>query len=152
MFLLKLVNALKKSRLRYAIAGGYAVALHGAVRGTVDIDLVIQHKERDFIKVADTLKKLGLASRLPISAKEVFQFKEEYKEKRNLLAWSFVNSNNPTELVDVLLTDDLNTLKTKSIYLEGHPVSIVSKPSLIKMKQRSGRAQDIEDIRALKKI
>ena len=35
----KVCAALAQAKLRFAIVGGHAVALHGAVRGTVDIDL-----------------------------------------------------------------------------------------------------------------
>jgi len=37
-FLNQICNALQTNRVRYALVGGYAVALHGAVRGTVDVD------------------------------------------------------------------------------------------------------------------
>ena len=41
MLLLRVTRAFAKARVRYALVGGYAVALHGAIRGTMDIDLVI---------------------------------------------------------------------------------------------------------------
>jgi hypothetical protein len=41
MFLTELCQSLKNHSVRYALVGGYAVALHGAVRGTVDIDFVM---------------------------------------------------------------------------------------------------------------
>lgn len=37
-FLNQICHALQTNRVRYALVGGYAVALHGAVRGTVDVD------------------------------------------------------------------------------------------------------------------
>ena len=40
VFLLKVASTLNKSQVPYAIVGGQAVALHGAVRGTIDIDLI----------------------------------------------------------------------------------------------------------------
>ena len=45
MFLIRLVRALDKHKVDYAIVGGYAVALHGAIRGTVDVDLVLGFSE-----------------------------------------------------------------------------------------------------------
>jgi len=42
MFILRVIEALKGHRVAYAIVGGYAVALHGAVRGTVDIDIIVK--------------------------------------------------------------------------------------------------------------
>ncbi|MDZ4785027.1 MAG: nucleotidyltransferase [bacterium] len=152
MFILKLIRALKKAKIKYAIAGGHAVSLHGAVRGTMDVDIVVEHKEKFFLKLEEIFHKLGLESKLPVSAKEVFNFREEYKKNRNLLAWSFVNPNYPIEIVDVLLTDDLSKLKTIEFKIQGEELTVVSKADLIKMKKRSGRPQDIEDVKALEEI
>src|SRR5436190_22910565 len=96
----KVVQALQAQKIPFALAGGYAVALHGAVRGTVDVDIVLRLRKEDFISVETALKKLGLMPRLPVKAEEVFQFREEYINKRNLIAWSFVNPDHPIEIVD----------------------------------------------------
>ena len=42
MFIHEICAALEHAEVSYAVVGGYAVALHGAVRGTVDVDVVIQ--------------------------------------------------------------------------------------------------------------
>ena len=42
MLLLRVTEALRKARVAHALVGGHAVALHGAIRGTLDIDLVIR--------------------------------------------------------------------------------------------------------------
>ena len=60
MFLLEIAAALGRERVSYAIAGGYAVSLHGAVRGTVDVDLVISLKESSYIACENALKSIGL--------------------------------------------------------------------------------------------
>ncbi|MCI0409391.1 MAG: hypothetical protein L0191_12675, partial [Acidobacteria bacterium] len=91
MLLLRVIRALNEARVPYAVVGGYAVALHGAVRGTVDVDLVIRFKAVDFQRTERALVSLGLQSRLPITAAEVFQFREEYLQNRNLRAWTFIN-------------------------------------------------------------
>ena len=46
-FLSRVSKALDAAGVRYALVGGYAVALHGAVRGTVDIDIVLRWTLRD---------------------------------------------------------------------------------------------------------
>lgn len=40
--LLKLCAALNRKAVRYLLIGGFAVILHGFVRGTKDIDLLVQ--------------------------------------------------------------------------------------------------------------
>jgi hypothetical protein len=41
MFLKRVCQAFTDNHVDYAIVGGYAVALHGAVRGTMDVDAVL---------------------------------------------------------------------------------------------------------------
>lgn len=60
MFLKRVVQALEKHKVHYAIVGGYAVALHGAVRGTIDIDLVISLNEKSFILAEAALLSIRL--------------------------------------------------------------------------------------------
>ena len=91
MLLERLCDAFEKEALPYALVGGFAVALLGAPRGTLDIDCIIRHTEEDFEKCERALRGLGFQPRLPVTAKEVFQFRKEYIAKRNLIAWSFVN-------------------------------------------------------------
>ncbi len=152
MFFQRVLQALEAGRVRYAVAGGVAVALHGATRGTVDIDLVLAFEEKNFERAESALKGLGLAPRLPVKAKEVFRFRKEYLKNRNLLAWSFVNPNDPSEIVDLLLTHDLKNMKINSIPFQGLKIKLVSLKDLIRMKTGTGRSQDEEDIKALKMI
>ena len=149
MFLLRVATALRDASVPYAIAGGYAVALHGAVRGTVDIDLVINQREKDYVAVERALASIRLAPRLPVSAKEMFQFRAEYISKRNLLAWSFYNPSAPAELVDILIGEDLKSIKVETMHVQGELVRVISRKDLIRLKQKAGRAQDLEDVRAL---
>lgn len=150
MFLQKVISAL--GGIKYAVVGGYAVSLHGAVRGTVDVDLVVSLEERSLVKVEEALQSLGLASRLPVGAAEVFKFREEYIQSRNLKAWTFVNPSVPTEVVDILITHDVRRLKTVSVKTAFGKIKVVSVKDLIQMKRESGREQDLADIAALEKL
>jgi hypothetical protein len=152
MFLLRVTEAFEQAGVPYAVVGGYAVALHGAVRGTVDVDLVIRLKKADFQAAERVLLGLGLKSRLPVTAAEVFDFRDEYRKNRNLVAWSFFNPANPAELIDIILTHDLARLKTKKINVQKHVVHVLALNDLIRMKRASGRPQDLEDIKALEAL
>jgi len=152
MFVIRLANTLDKHAVNYALVGGYAVALHGAVRGTVDIDIVIPLTQNAFNKTEQALKALGLQPRLPVSADEVFLFREEYINNKNLIAWSFVNPDKPTEIVDVIITEDLKSMKPEVKNVLGKNIKIADIVSLIRMKTRSGRPQDIEDVKALESL
>jgi hypothetical protein len=152
MFLLKVIECLDGAGIKYAVAGGFAVALHGAVRGTLDVDLVIRHTEKDFVGAERALKDLGLASSLPVSATQIFQFRKEYVESRNLIAWSFSNPDQSSEIVDILLTEDLRKVQVRTLKYGRHRINIISIEDLMRMKEKTGRPQDQADVQALRII
>jgi len=152
MLLLRVTQALDRARVPYALVGGFAVALHGAVRGTVDVDLVIRLRETDFRRTEKGLNALGLQSRLPVTASEVFRFRKEYVRNRNLRAWTFVNPSLSSEIVDVILTEDLADMDIMKLTIQNQIVRVASVQDLIRMKQGTGRAQDREDVKALKRL
>lgn len=153
MFIYSVCNSLEKAKVPYAIVGGYAVALHGAPRGTVDIDIVISWTLDNLKKAQDILiKELGLVSRIPVNAENVFQFREEYIQKKHLVAWNFYDPKNPSKQVDLIITYDLPSTSIKNIHTERGIVSVLAKEELILMKQKSGRPQDLADIEALKQL
>lgn len=154
-FLEKVCAALREADVRYAIAGGYAVALHGAVRGTIGVDVVLHWTKRTLAKAEAALNGVGLVSRLPVSARDVFEFRDEYVRNRNLTTWNFYNPDDPSEQVGIVITYDLTGKqgkRLKCVTLPSGPVQVLSLKDLIGMKRASGRPQDIEDIRALERL
>ncbi len=150
MFILKVIQAFQKARVNFAICGGQAVAFHGAVRGTVDIDIVVGLDEANLNKAEQILlTELKLVSRIPVGSKEIIQFRKEFITKKNLKAWSFVNPNRVSEIVDILILDDISSYKIVEKKAWGIAVPVVSIADLIKMKKESGRPQDLSDIEAL---
>ena len=98
------------------------------------------------------MKSIGLSSRIPVTAEDIFKFREEYIKNRNLTAWSFVNHYNSIEIVDIVITDDLDNLHTVNKNIGEMTIKVISVPDLIAMKQKSARPQDIEDIKALEAL
>ena len=139
-------------RVRYALVGGHAVALHGAVRGTVDVDIAVSWNRRSLVAAEQALQSIGMQSRLPVTADDVFRFRDEYVRNRNLIGWNFYNPDDPTEQVDIVITYDLKGRKLVSVTTTGGVVRILNRSDLIAMKRESGRAQDVEDVRALERL
>lgn len=150
MFLLDVCQSLDKNGISYALVGGYAVALHGAVRGTVDVDFVIPWDFDQLKAVEQSMHDLDLVSKLPIDAEQLFYFKDEYIEKRNMVAWNFYHPKDPSKQVDLIISYDLAGKKTILKTIGSLAVHVLNKKSLIEMKTQSGRPQDLEDIKALK--
>lgn len=150
MFIHEICLALDKAEIPYAIVGGYAVALHGAIRGTIDVDVVIQWSLKNLQATENTFKQMGLVSLIPITAETLFHFREEYIHNRNLIAWNFYDPSNPLNQVDIIINYDLqDEQNTKTIETSLGSIRILSLNDLIKMKKASGRLQDLEDVKAL---
>lgn len=152
MFIHQVCSALNKAKIPYAIVGGYAVALHGAMRGTIDVDIVIHWTLKHLENVEKVFKEIGLVSSLPIDANSVFHFREEYIQKRHLIAWSFYDAINPINQVDVIINYDLKNAQTTTIKTSLGKLRVLSRKDLIAMKKASGRPQDLEDVKALEKL
>ncbi len=149
MFLYEVTDQFEKHKLKYALIGGYALALQGIVRATVDIDLVMQIKKEDFTKVEKALGEIGLKSRLPIDSDLLFKMRKEYIENRELKAWSFVDFKDPMKQVDILIIFDVRDFKVKRISVGGRKVPVLSLKDLAKLKKIFGRPQDLIDLQSI---
>ena len=152
IYLERVCTALNEANVRYAIVGGYAVALHGGIRGTLDIDIALRWTLKDLSKMEAALISIGLVSRLPISATDVFQFRDEYIRNRNLIAWNFHNPDDPSQQVDVIINFDAKSKKVLKKRLRNTDIPLLNIQDLIQMKKTSARPQDIEDVNALKQL
>ena len=152
MWIEQLIDALERHKVKYAIVGGYALAFHGVVRGTVDIDLVLKINLANYRNAEKALAEIGLTSRLPVGADEVIDFRDEYISNKNMVAWNFRDPNDPTKDVDIIITQNLSAMKIDKFKVGQRMLPVVSVRDLIKMKRKSGRLQDIQDIEALEKL
>jgi hypothetical protein len=118
----------------------------------VDLDLVLAFQEKAFVTAEGVFKSLGLVSRLPVDGRQVFRFREDFIQNRNLIAWSFYDPLKPIRQLDIVITTDLKGITTQVIKLEGASVKVASVESLIQMKLKAGRPQDLEDVRALREL
>ncbi len=152
MFIHTVCKALEDAKIPYAVVGGYAVSFHGAPRGTFDIDFAIRWTLQNLEKMESALKAIGLVSRIPVDAKAIYTFRDEYIQNRNIIAWNFYNPIKPIEQVDIVINYDLADARTKTIRTAEGKIIILSKEDLIVMKRASGRPQDLEDIKSLEAL
>lgn len=152
MFLTRVCLALEKANVDYALVGGYAVALHGAPRGTIDVDIALVWSLNNLQSAEKALQALGLQSQLPITAEMIFQFRDEYIQNRNLVDWNFIDPTNPAKQVDIIITYNLKPSKIITVETQQGDVKLLNKKALIQMKRDSDRPQDREDIKALENL
>lgn len=151
-FLERVCAVLGEAGVPFAVVGGHAVALHGAVRGTVDVDVALAWNEDSVAAAEAALQTLGLVSQLPLTAADVVAHRERYVVERRLLAWHFYNPDAPLEQVDILVDYDLAGKAVQRIATDHGCVPVLALSDLIAMKRASGRAQDAEDANALEKL
>lgn len=152
MLITKVARVLKKFNVPYAIVGGHAVALHGFVRGTLDIDLVINWTQKNLIAFEKAINEIGLISRSPIDAKNLFKNKQNFISGKNMIAWNFINPANSLEQIDLIIDYNLAGKDTVKKRVRGEDIVIISLDDLIEMKSKSNRKQDRADVEALKEL
>lgn len=146
MFLYELTDKFQAAKLPFVVVGGYALALQGIVRATMDVDFVLKIDLESYDKAEKCLNSLGLTSRIPVRSRDIIHFRKEYIEERNLIAWSFVDFKNPSRQVDILITRDISDIEIQKIPVGGRKIPVASLQSLLKMKSETGRPQDQIDI------
>jgi hypothetical protein len=142
----RIINALTENKIEYAVCGGWAMAIHGVPRATVDIDLLIS---------ADSLEKVFDIARLNDYWLEglPMTFNNGQTEIRRIS--KIDDETGFVLMLDLLLvTPELNDVWQQKLTkpLENGSVSVVSREGLIKMKTMSGRMQDKADIEKLAEI
>ncbi len=133
---------LNAERARYVVVGGYAVALHGVVRATKDIDILIEPS------IENAHRTLAALEHLP------FQVARDVNPTD--LINRFITIIGDTPRVDVLTlafsvryADAKPRRLTKRI--DGITIPFLDLDMLIRSKQ-TGRPQDVADIASLERI
>jgi hypothetical protein len=103
VLLKRIVSALSKHDVPFAVVGGYAVNLHGFVRSTVDLDILLPLDKPAYLTVEKCMKEAGLICRVPVTASDLFDNLQQYRTEKNMKVWSFFDSGKPWKLSISLL-------------------------------------------------
>lgn len=153
-----ILSALERANARYVVVGGLAVILHGHLRGTADIDLVIELSPENCRRALDALASVGLRPRLPVDMKQFAdpEIRRDWVENRNMMVFQLWDPNVPGRSVDVFVREPFafDELWSRSAVREvqGGRVRIASIEHLVAMKRSAGRPRDLDDIAALQQI
>ena len=150
--------ALDAAEVRYVVVGGIAVVLHGQVRATVDLDLVIDLAAEPARRAMKALTDVGLRPRIPVDAAEFADeaTRQDWVENKHMQVFSFYDPADPRREVDVFVQYpvDLEDLVRDAaiVKVEGRSVRIASVSHLIAMKEAAGRPQDLVDVDVLRRL
>lgn len=138
-----LIKKFNQQQIDYAVCGGWAMAIHGAPRATVDIDLLVSSENlQNALKIAEDLgySIKGLPLSFDRGIIEIRRISKIDEESKTLFTIDFL-----------LVTEGLKQVwKTReNIDFEDDKVWTVSREGLIFMKKLSGRHKDLGDIESL---
>lgn len=140
----RVVEALQASKIRYALAGGLAVAVHGGVRTTKDIDFLVHAEDADAF--GELLKKLGYSIK---ATRWTFS-----NSKLTLRRFFRGEKNNP----DLYIVDVLEAAERAHLQMIHRAMTqkwaqgtlrVLRPPDLIKMKKARNSPIDQGDIEVL---
>src|SRR5215217_1571059 len=129
-----ITEMLNSAGIEYAVCGGWAMAIHGLPRGTIDIDLLIRAADLDRVRGIARDNGFDIEG-LPLHFEiEIRRMSKVDPESGELVT------------LDLLLVSeddphDFWTDRVRVVWKEGE-TSVVSRKSLIGMKRVAGRKQD----------
>ena len=154
----QVLDALNRACVRYLVVGGVAVVLHGHLRTTADLDLVIQLERGNVLRAMSALRDLQYRPRAPVPS-EAFAEREvrgEWIREKGLAVFSLWSPGHPTLEVDVFVSEpfDFDAVYARAVRvpLERSEVTVIALQDLIALKRQVGRPRDQEDVAALESL
>jgi len=151
--------ALNQADVRYLVAGGIAVNIHGYQRMTADLDIVIQLDTKNIKNAMGCLSKLKYEPLIPVNSNDFADpaKRKDWIETKNMQVLSLQSQQFPETTIDIFVTepfdfDEEYKIATIADLTPDLSFKLVNIPALIKMKQNTGRAKDMDDIEHLKII
>lgn len=154
-----IVQALSEAGVKYLIVGGIAVNAHGYERLTVDVDLVIGLEHNNIVRGLHALEQIDYHLSIPISPEQFAdpKLRQEWHREKGMLVlklWSDAHRRTP---IDVFIFEpfDFNAEYSKArweIVMGTIKASVVPYETLLEMKKSAGRAKDLLDVEALRKL
>lgn len=147
----------QKAKVKYVLVGGIAFNLHGAVRNTADLDILVEMSDKNLEKIVKILKKRGYQVRQPVDPMKIAdpKIRNEWIRKKHMKAFNFYKDRELKE-VDIIIESPVSyeSAAKECVRLKVGNLSIIliSLKQLIQMKQKTGRPVDQQDVAALKQI
>ena len=158
MKIAELLKSLSEARVGYVLVGGLAVQLHGYLRSTFDIDLVLAMNDENLARFIDVAKRCGMKPVIPVdidALRDARQIEQWHREK-GMLAFALREPQAGGNVIDILLRPEItyerlleNAVEAE---LSGNKVRIAGIDDLVVMKRAANRPKDRLDIEALEKI
>lgn len=138
------LRSLTAREVRFLVAGGYAVAVHGHPRYTGDLDVWLLVDEGNAAGVLAALSDFGFA--------ELGLERADFTARNRVVQLGY-----PPLRIDLLTSLDGVEFedcwpRRVEVAVDGLLVPFLAKDDLVRNKRAAGRAQDLADVEALEKV
>lgn len=143
---------------RYVVIGGVATVLHGFLRFTKDLDVVIDLEPVAARRVVDALGAQGFLPHAPVNPDDFAdrRIREAWTNEKGMKVFSMFDRERPWLTIDLFIRErpdfDAFWARAETKHVVGIPVRIASIEDLLEMKRAAGRPGDLEDIERLEQI
>ena len=150
--------SLNAAGVRYLVVGGVAVVLHGYLRTTADLDLVVQLSPDNAQRAVRALASLGYRPRAPVSAEQFADpaIRQSWLREKGLTVLGLWSDRYPGLEVDLFVDEpfdfDAAYSRAVTVDLDSTTATVVSLTDLIDLKKAAGRPMDLADIEALRTL
>lgn len=140
------------------IVGGTAVILHGVPRTTADLDLVVDLEPSNLRRLVAAMTRLGYQPRAPVEAMALCDAdqRQAWIDDKGMRAFTFHLPGRHLADIDILIDSPLDFAElskhAERVDAGGLMLQIAGIADLIRMKDLAGRAQDVADADALRRL
>lgn len=154
-----LMDVIDAHEVEYIVVGGFAVAAHGHVRATKDVDICPNPKRSNLRRLAAALEELEAA---PIDLEEFegeFDLEPDYEGLQQGGNWTLMTKHGRIDVLQTFSFEDVedelggySDIAGRAVDRDfrGHKLKFCGYEDLLNMKRAAGRPVDEIDIKSLK--
>jgi len=152
------LSALNDAGVRYLVVGGVAVVLHGHLRTTADLDLVVKLTPENALRTVQALAGLGYRPRAPVPLEQFADpsIRAAWARDKGLTVFGLWSAQYPDLEVDLFVDEpfdfDATHGRASVVSLDHTTATVVSLDDLLVLKRAAGRPVDLSDIDALQAL
>jgi hypothetical protein len=151
----RVLGALEREGVRYLVVGGVAVVLHGYLRTTADLDLVVALEPGNARRAVAVFRDLGFEPRVPVPL-AAFADPEERRRwvvEKNATVFTLWHPDEPGFMVDLFVEEPFDFAsryeRAATARVGEVTARVLSLDDLVEMKRGVGRPRDLQDVEAL---
>ncbi len=155
----EIFRVLDEADVRYLAVGGVAVVLHGHLRFTADLDLVLDLTPTNALGAIAALQRLDYRPRAPVPAEDFAkdEVRRKWREEKGLTVFSLWSPSYLGTEVDLFVEEPFDfeeawSRRLDAVLDDGTTVHVVGMDDLRSLKQTTGRPKDLDDIEKLDQI